>query len=51
VEEKDAMRASVLCQVQNEKEADVLDLDSLDDVAVDRLYQGTMRTIAKDSRR
>jgi len=50
-DEKDAMRASVLGQVQGDPEPDALNLDSLNDDEVDRLYHGTMRKIANDSRR
>jgi hypothetical protein len=49
-EEKDAMRTSVLGEVQSEAEPHALDLDSLNDDEVDRLYHDTMRKIAADSR-
>jgi hypothetical protein len=49
-EEKNAMRASVLGQIEEQKQASALDLDSLNDVEVDRLYHGTLKRIANDSR-
>jgi len=48
-EEKNGMRANVLGQLQNATEANVMDLDSLDDVEVDRLYHSTLRKIAAGS--
>jgi hypothetical protein len=50
-EERDVMRASVLGQVTEPDERRAPDLDNLSDEDVDRLFHGTMRKIAVDSRR
>jgi len=50
-EEKNVMRASVLGQIDYETEPSAPDLKSLDDAEVERLYRGTLRKVAADSRR
>jgi hypothetical protein len=50
-DERDAMRASVLGQVCNDEPSSAPDLDNLSDDDVDRLYHGTLRKIAANSRR
>ena len=50
-EERDALHAGVLGQVTGDAEqSGVPDLEVLDDGEVDRLYHGTLRKIAKDSK-
>jgi hypothetical protein len=50
-DERDAMRASVLGPMSNDDPSSAPDLDNLSDDDVDRLYHGTLRKIAADSRR
>lgn len=50
-DEKDVTRANVLQQVEEEAQASALDLESLDDSEVDRLYHSTLKKIATDSHR
>ena len=50
-EEKNAMRTSVLSQVETHAEPTAIDLESLDDAEVEHLYRGTLRKVAADSRR
>jgi hypothetical protein len=44
------MRASALTQVETDAEPTTIDLDSLEDAEVQRLYRGTLRKVAADSR-
>ena len=49
LEETDAMRSSVLRQVETGTQTSALDLESLDDSEVDRLYHSTLKKITADS--